>query len=93
MGRISQGLKNEFELSMVNEPSVFELLRFDCILVFVSISTRRGVLLCKDSNTSEWIYIIKTGSCRVLKDLIETKPNIPGLEFIDYSTFDSSIST
>ena len=23
--------KNEFELAMVNEPSVFELLRFDCI--------------------------------------------------------------
>ena len=29
--RISLGLKNEFELAMVNEPSVFELLRFDCI--------------------------------------------------------------
>ena len=23
--------KNQFELAMVNEPSVFELLRFDCI--------------------------------------------------------------
>ena len=31
IGRTSQGLKNEFELAMVNEPSVFELLRFDCI--------------------------------------------------------------
>ena len=30
-GRISQGLKNEFELAMVNEPSVFELLSFDCM--------------------------------------------------------------
>ena len=30
--RISQELKNEFELAMVNEPSVFELLRYDCIL-------------------------------------------------------------
>ena len=29
--RTSQGLKNELELAMVNEPSVFELLRFDCI--------------------------------------------------------------
>ena len=28
---ISWGLKNEFELVMVNEPSVIELLRFDCI--------------------------------------------------------------
>ena len=31
IGRTSQGLKNEFELAMVNAPSVFELLRFDCI--------------------------------------------------------------
>ena len=30
IGRIWQGLKNEFESAMVNEPSVFELLRFDC---------------------------------------------------------------
>ena len=29
-GRISKGIKNEFELAMVNEPSVFELLRFVC---------------------------------------------------------------
>ena len=29
--RTSQGLKNKFKLAMVNEPSVFELLRFDCI--------------------------------------------------------------
>ena len=28
-----EGLKNEFELAMVNEPSVFELLRFDCICI------------------------------------------------------------
>lgn len=40
---------------------------------------RRGLLLCKDSNISEWVYIIKTGSCRVLKSLHSAKPNIPGL--------------
>ena len=28
---ISYGLKNVFELAMVNEPSMFELLWFDCI--------------------------------------------------------------
>ena len=32
-GRVSQGLKNEFELAMVNEPSVFELLNFDCTFI------------------------------------------------------------
>ena len=29
--RTSWGLKNEFELAMVNEPSVFELSRFNCV--------------------------------------------------------------
>ena len=27
------GLKNEFETAMVNEPSVFEQLKFDCNLI------------------------------------------------------------
>ena len=31
MGFCSKGLKNEFETAMVNEPSVFEPLKFDCI--------------------------------------------------------------
>ena len=31
MGFLSQGLKNEFETAVVNEPSVFEPLKFDCI--------------------------------------------------------------
>ncbi|XP_033631800.1 cyclic nucleotide-binding domain-containing protein 2-like [Asterias rubens] len=30
---------------------------------------RRGVVICKDSNNSDWIYVIKTGTCRVLKKL------------------------
>ena len=36
--------KNKFELTMVNEPSVFELLRFDCILL-AHLSTAQGELL------------------------------------------------
>ena len=28
--RISEGLKNKFELAMANETSVFELVRVDC---------------------------------------------------------------
>ncbi|XP_067661280.1 cyclic nucleotide-binding domain-containing protein 2-like [Haliotis asinina] len=35
---------------------------------------RRGVLLCKESNATDWIYVILTGSCRVLKSLYATKP-------------------
>ena len=30
IGRTFQGIKNEFELGMVNEQSMFELLRFNC---------------------------------------------------------------
>ena len=41
--------------------------------------------MCKDSNKADWIYIIKTGSCQVLKRLLATKPNIPGLEQLQYS--------
>ena len=29
----SKGLKNEFETAVVNEPSVFELLKFYCIVI------------------------------------------------------------
>ena len=31
MGFLSKGLKNEFETAVVNEPSVFEPLKFYCI--------------------------------------------------------------
>ncbi|VDO58816.1 unnamed protein product [Schistosoma curassoni] len=34
---------------------------------------RRNVTICIDSNQSNWIYIIKTGQCRILKD-VELKP-------------------
>ena len=33
-----KGLKNEFELAMVNEPSMFEPSRFDCSLMYRLIS-------------------------------------------------------
>ena len=32
MGVVSKGLKNEFETAKVNEPSVFEPLKFYCIV-------------------------------------------------------------
>ena len=33
MGLFNKGLKNEFETAVVNEPSVFEPLKFNCISV------------------------------------------------------------
>ncbi|XP_074650096.1 uncharacterized protein LOC141905196 isoform X2 [Tubulanus polymorphus] len=38
---------------------------------------RRGVIMCRDSNAAEWIYVIKTGSCRVLKALEPARANVP----------------
>ena len=35
MGFCSEGLKNEFETAVVNEPSVFERLKFYCINFFL----------------------------------------------------------
>ena len=34
MGFFSYGLKHEFDIAVVNEPSVFESLKFYCILLF-----------------------------------------------------------
>ena len=40
IGRVfSQGLKNEFETAVVNEPSVFEPLKFHCIGVTLGTIT------------------------------------------------------
>ncbi|CAH8851847.1 unnamed protein product [Trichobilharzia szidati] len=30
---------------------------------------RRNMTICLDSNQSNWIYIVKTGQCRILKDI------------------------
>ena len=35
MGFFSKGLKNEFETAVVNESSVFEPLKFCCILFYI----------------------------------------------------------
>jgi hypothetical protein len=35
-----------------------------------------GTLMCKDSNEDEWIYIIRTGSCRVIKALTQATPKL-----------------
>ncbi|CAF1152595.1 unnamed protein product [Adineta steineri] len=37
---------------------------------------RIGTLMCKDSNEDEWIYIIRTGSCRVIKSLTQVTPKL-----------------
>ncbi|XP_064636321.1 cyclic nucleotide-binding domain-containing protein 2-like isoform X3 [Lineus longissimus] len=37
---------------------------------------RRGVIMCRDSINNEWIYVVKTGSCRVLKALQPVKADM-----------------
>ncbi len=41
--------------------------------------------MCKNSVETEWVYIIKSGSCRVLKSLFETKPDVQGVHYQEYS--------
>ncbi|XP_067661264.1 cyclic nucleotide-binding domain-containing protein 2-like [Haliotis asinina] len=43
-----------------------------CIFIYV----RRDTVLCKESNSGEWVYVIMTGTCRVLKNLHDTKPTL-----------------
>ncbi|XP_038055384.1 uncharacterized protein LOC119727545 isoform X2 [Patiria miniata] len=38
---------------------------------------KRGQVIVKDSNKSDWIYIVKSGSCQVLKQLNAVKPTQP----------------
>jgi len=35
-----------------------------------------GTLMCKDSNEDEWIYIVRTGCCRVIKALTQVTPKL-----------------
>ncbi|XP_077979880.1 uncharacterized protein LOC144435182 [Glandiceps talaboti] len=44
----------------------------ECVFNFF----KRGDVLVKDSNYSDWIYIVKSGSCCVLKKLKKVKPYI-----------------
>ena len=40
-----KGLKNEFELAMVNEPSVFEPSRFDCIYIWNTTGLKHNIVV------------------------------------------------
>ncbi|XP_013412839.1 uncharacterized protein LOC106175407 isoform X1 [Lingula anatina] len=37
---------------------------------------KRGMVLVKDSSSSDWLYIVKTGSCKVLKKLKKAQPKL-----------------
>ena len=41
VGFFSKGLMNEFETALVNEPSVFEPLKFYCIHLFSQVENRK----------------------------------------------------
>ena len=44
-GIFSMGLKNEFETAVVNEPSVFEPLKFYCTYLEDKVFPKRGLLI------------------------------------------------
>lgn len=53
-----------------------------CCMSFYSIlkSNRKGILMCKDSNKNDWIYVIKQGTCRIIKDIPLSKQSISTIE-------------
>ncbi|KAK6180869.1 hypothetical protein SNE40_008844 [Patella caerulea] len=56
-----------------NDPTI-------CAFTYV----RRETVLCEDSNNSELIFIIMTGTCRVIKSLPAVKPKLYRSEVRDY---------
>ena len=44
IGFFSKGLKNEFETAVVNEPSVFEPLKFSCIYIYKYLNQSHQIL-------------------------------------------------
>ena len=45
--------------------------------VKVLLRCRRGLVMSRSLDEAEWIYVIVTGSCRVLTTLRATRPNLP----------------
>lgn len=43
-----------------------------CLLTFY----RKGVVICRDSLKNDWIYFVKQGSCRILKEIKLLKKNV-----------------
>lgn len=39
------------------------------MLLIYCFNNRKGMVMCKDSNKNDWIYVVKNGSCKVLKAL------------------------
>ena len=63
------------EISLINDWPIHVLPHQDtrvCLLTYF----RKGIIMCKDSNANEWIYFIKQGSCRIIKDIKIAKQNI-----------------
>ena len=63
MGVVSKGLNNEFETAKVNEPSVFEPLKFYCVLPATCTcarAARQCVHICAENM---YMYILEIVNC------------------------------
>ena len=63
------------EINLLNSFPVDSLPHHDtkvCLLTYF----RRGVIICKENNANDWIYFVKQGSCRIIKDIKIVKKNI-----------------
>ena len=66
MGIYSKGPKNEFQTAMVNEPSVFEPLKFHCTWLIVSVYMKWATKTPK--NKAACLLFIVHSSWTLLRD-------------------------
>ena len=65
--------KNHFVTPITRHIEAFAMT----VHVKVLLRCRRGLVMSRSLDEAEWIYVIVTGSCRVLTTLRATRPNLP----------------
>ena len=73
--RIIQGLKIEFEIAVINKPSVFEPSKFHCIWdqIFLEISVVSDELRLEDNESCLYIVFFLSSLMRLSKSIIDLK--------------------
>ena len=92
-GIFSNGLKNEFETAVVNEPSVFEPLKFYCIKKAYKITFRQLIPTTKVCMLILYIHVKGTyeGDRKIHSRLLKLSPKLLSYVFHFFFFFRTSI--
>lgn len=55
-------------INLLNDWPLEKLPHHDPKICFLTFF-RKGALMCKDSVKNDWVYVLKQGSCRIVKDI------------------------